>query len=65
MDVQNLMPPKRSSSYAYAMGYDCGLRGADLENCHFSIFSTRENTRAWEAGKRDAESGKPKLEPAA
>lgn len=36
-------------------GYDCGMNGANMTNCHFLIFSTPENTRAWECGKADAE----------
>lgn len=47
----------------YAMGYDCGMNGADEKNCHFSLFSSIENTRAWEAGKKQAEADKQKAEP--
>ena len=41
--------------YAYKMGYDCGKRGANLKNCHFTIFSQEEFTKSWEEGKRKAE----------
>ncbi len=40
--------------YAYKMGYDCGKNGANLKNCHFTIFSRKEFTKAWENGKREA-----------
>lgn len=60
MNTANLIPPKRSTDYAYDKGYDCGVNGANEDNCHFAIFSTPENTKAWEEGKRDAEGGKPK-----
>jgi hypothetical protein len=40
---------------AYELGWECGRDGANEQNCHFSIFSSPENTKAWEAGKRDAE----------
>lgn len=47
--------PKYDLNQAYSMGYDCGLNGANTTNCHFGIFSSKENTKAWENGKRDAE----------
>lgn len=40
---------------AYALGYSCGMNGANTTNCNFRAFSTPENTRAWERGKKDAE----------
>lgn len=40
---------------AYQFGYDCGLNGATLTNSSFGIFSTPENTREWERGKREGE----------
>ena len=51
--VKRLIPPTRSTEYAYKMGKDCAKNGATLENCHFSIFSSKENTEAWERGKND------------
>jgi ribosome modulation factor len=45
-----------NKEYAHKMGYDCGKNGANLKNCHFTIFSRREFTKAWEEGKRKAES---------
>jgi len=53
--VSKLVVPKRTKNYAYRMGYRCGVNGADETNCHFSIFSTPENTKEWERGKNDAE----------
>ena len=55
VDVSGLIPPKRDKSYAYKMGYDCGKNEANTTNCHFSIFSSKENTKEWEHGKKDAE----------
>ncbi len=40
---------------AYKMGYDCGKNGVNLKNCHFTIFSQKEFTKAWEDGKKKAE----------
>jgi len=40
---------------AYDHGYDCGLNGANLTNCHFSIFQSQDNTAAWNEGKKDGE----------
>jgi len=45
-------------TYAYQMGLDCGKNGPNEKNCHFSIFSKREYTDAWEKGKADAEAEK-------
>lgn len=53
--ITRLVPPNRSEAYAYEMGFNCGLYGPNEENCHFSIFSSPRNTRAWEDGKRAAE----------
>jgi hypothetical protein len=50
-------------SYAYKMGYDCGLHGSNLTNCSFRIFSTKENTKEWERGKKEAERIKKQLSP--
>lgn len=41
--------------YPYKMGFDCGKKGANTKNCHFSIFSTPEKTKEWERGKADSE----------
>ena len=35
---------------ARLFGYDAGRHGPNTLNCHFSIFSTPEFTRAWERG---------------
>ena len=52
--IARLTPPKRDIEYAYKMGYDCGKNGATETNCHFAIFSSPENTAAWDRGERDA-----------
>ncbi len=50
--------PKRSKEYAYKMGLDCALNGVNGKNCSFTIFSSAENTKAWEDGKRSGEKHK-------
>jgi ribosome modulation factor len=50
--------PTRDEKLCFAMGYDCGMNGADEKNCHFSLFSSPANTKAWEAGKAQAEKDK-------
>lgn len=49
--------PPPLEDYAYRMGLHCARHGANATNCHFAIFATPENTRAWERGKRDGERG--------
>ena len=51
--VKKLIPPKRSKEYAYKMGKDCAKNGATIKNCHFSIFSSRENADEWARGKKE------------
>lgn len=46
--------PKPDESACFNAGYDCGLNGASDQNCHFSFFSSSQNTTAWENGKRAA-----------
>lgn len=53
--LARLTPPSRTTKYAYEMGVDCAVNGANETNCHFSIFSSPENTKAWEQGKKDVE----------
>lgn len=43
--------PRVSHKEAYKRGYDCGLNGANETNSHFAVFSSKENTKAWEQGK--------------
>lgn len=40
---------------SYLAGKDCGLFGVSSFNCHFSYFSSPENTAEWKRGKRDGE----------
>jgi len=42
-------------TYAYQMGLDAGRNGPNQKNCHFTIFSKREYTDAWEKGKAEGE----------
>ena len=48
----SIQPP--SERKAFAFGYDSVMSGASEENCHFSIFMRKENTRAWERGAAEA-----------
>lgn len=50
--ILNLTPPEQQE--AFALGYDSVISGANEENCHFSIFMRKENTKAWEAGAAEA-----------
>lgn len=43
---------------AYELGYDAGKNGVNTTNTNFAIFSTPENTKAWERGKADGEKAK-------
>lgn len=52
--IKKLIIPKVERTEAYKQGYDCGVNGANTTNCHFSIFSSKENTREWERGKAAA-----------
>lgn len=36
---------------AFEMGVDYAKNGANTINCNFAIFSTPENTKAWEKGR--------------
>lgn len=47
-----LLTSKVSAEEARRKGYDFGLHGANETNCHFSLFSSPELTKAWEEGKR-------------
>ena len=55
--IKALTPPKRSKDYAYKMGKDCAKNGANTTNCHFSIFSSKENAEEWERGKNEQTKG--------
>ncbi len=45
----------KSIKEAYDAGYDCGTKGADTVNCHFTFFATKELTEAHSKGVKDAE----------
>ena len=51
--VMSLIPKRITPEEAYLGGLDCGQHGANEHNCHFSIFSSPENTVEWERGKAD------------
>ena len=50
---QQMVLFKNRESHAYQMGKDCALNGANTTNCHFSIFSCKENTKEWDRGNKD------------
>ena len=56
--IKALIPPKRSKEHAYKIGRDCAKNGANTTNCHFSIFSSRDNADEWERGLRETEEAK-------
>ena len=39
---------------AFAAGVDCARNGPNMVNCNFRHFASREQTDAWERGKRKA-----------
>ena len=61
--LMKLIPPKRSEDYAYKMGIDSHINGANTTNCHFSIFSSPENTKSWEEGVKFAKDNKSNQKP--
>ena len=38
---------------AFNMGMNCALKGANTDNCHFSVFAIEEFKCSWERGKRE------------
>lgn len=46
--------PRPTIDTAYSAGYDSEMNGASEQNCHFTLFSSPEMTRAWDAGVREA-----------
>lgn len=53
-----LLPKKITPQEAYQKGLDCGKNGANEYNCHFAIFSSPDNTKMWELGKKEGEKQK-------
>ena len=51
--------PDTDIQTAYDAGYECGLNGATLQNCHFTLFPTIDHAKAWSEGKETAENGQP------
>ena len=39
----------------YRAGFDCGINGANEENCNFRLFATPEQIEEWRRGKKDAD----------
>ena len=39
---------------AYNGGYDCIKNGANTENCHYTLFATKELLKEWERGRDKA-----------
>lgn len=42
----------------YEMGYLAGLNGANVNNCHFGLFATKEKSDTWSKGKKDGDKAK-------
>ena len=38
----------------YDAGYDSVIHGANMTNCHFSLFATEDSTKEWERGVQEA-----------
>ena len=60
MEYSEYLPSyvKAEMDFAYKMGFDCAVNGANAINSNFKIFNTPENTKAWEEGKRDGQKEK-------
>lgn len=59
MDISKLIPPNKTEDEAYKAGFDNGLNGASMDNCHFAFFATPEKTKSWEQGSKDGASNRP------
>lgn len=53
--IKSLLVTTRDIDRSYDMGKDYALNGVNKTNCHFSLFASREQTEAWERGKKDGE----------
>ena len=58
--IQSMLDEYKKERDPYKLGFDCGLNGPNTDNCHFSIFSSPENPKKWEQGKRAGESKRKK-----
>ena len=45
---------KTDEKSAYKAGHDCGVHGANTENCHFRYFGSKALMQAWERGNKEA-----------
>ena len=54
ININKLIVPEKTLDDCYQAGRDYALNGANTDNCHFSLFSSPENTAEWERG-REAE----------
>lgn len=45
----------------YDQGYKAGYFGANTDNCHFSLFSTPEKTKAWTCGNDAGSNAREKI----
>lgn len=60
--------PSASERQCFEAGYDSVVNGANEQNCAFWLFSSRENTSAWEAGQkaaREDQAAQHRVEPTA
>jgi len=61
--IESILSEYKKERDPYKLGFDCGLNGANMENCHCSIFSSPENTKKWEQGKRDGDAKRLRRKP--
>lgn len=51
--IKNQPPPfVDCHPQSFAMGFDASINPATTTNCHFTLFGSKDATRAWELGKR-------------
>jgi len=50
----------KDEKHAYEMGKD-SIKGANIINCHFAIFSTHQKMKAWERGRMDGDKERKNL----
>ena len=52
--MSRLLGQKKTKEEAYRAGYDSVVHGANLGNCQFAFFASRQLTKAWERGRKAA-----------
>jgi len=60
--------PSSSERQCFEAGYDSVVNGANETNCAFWLFSSKEKTAAWEAGRKaacESQAAQHRVEPTA